>query len=254
VFERRRNGQSQGRLPFPELTANAWLRYDSVCRALRTARPISILEIGAGRGALGAWLARRHEYTGVEPDGDSRAAARARLAAVGRGRIVNELSDIDEQYDLVCAFEVLEHIDDDLKALRQWLDHVRPGGSLVLSVPAHQSRFGASDELAGHYRRYERSGLANRLDEAGFRDIEIWSHGAGLGYALETIRNLLAKQFRRDGSLEERTSASGRYFQPTGSITASACAVVAGPFRLVQRPFADTDIGTGYVAFARRSR
>ena len=55
----------------------------------------------------------------------------------------------------MCAFEVLEHIDDDALALKQWREYLRPSGWLLLSVPAHQDQYGAADELVGHYRRYD---------------------------------------------------------------------------------------------------
>jgi SAM-dependent methyltransferase len=236
----------------PQLTANAWLRFDSIRRAVREARPTSVLEIGAGQGALGVWLARRYTYTGIEPDATSRAAAVRRLATVDTSRIVSDMEELaDERFDVVCAFEVLEHIDDDLAALRRWREVTSPAGTLVLSVPAHQKRFGPSDELAGHYRRYERRELEARLREAGFVNVDIRSHGFGLGYALERARNAFARRAPREGSLEERTSASGRYFQPRRPVTVVACALMAAPSRLLQAPFAQTDVGTGYVARAR---
>ncbi len=239
----------------PQLTANAWLRFDSIRRALRRSQPKTVLEIGAGRGALGSWLARRYDYTGVEPDPTSRAVAAARLEEVGRGRMVDDLEQLDgEQYDFACAFEVLEHMEDDVKALEQWRELVRPGGSLVLSVPAHPRLYGPWDELAGHYRRYRRAELEERLERAGFDVVELRSQGAGLGYALELLRHAVARRARRSGTFEDRTSASGRRLQPKSTLSTTALALIAAPFRLVQLPFAHTDIGTGYVVAARRSR
>lgn len=242
----------------PTLTTNAWLRFDSIRRDLRTAKPTTVLEVGAGEGGLGSWLASHFTYTGVEPDACSRAAASARLTP-GHGRIVERLVDVgDQQFDAVCAFEVLEHIGEDQKALEQWREYLRPSGWLLLSVPAHQDDYGAADELVGHYRRYEQSTLTDVLDHAGFDVVRLSSYGAGLGQVLQRARNTVAKrvaakQVTDTDTPEERSSGSGRFMQPRQKVAAIAFATIAAPGRLLQRPFAATNIGTGYVVLARRS-
>jgi SAM-dependent methyltransferase len=238
----------------PVLTTNAWLRFDGIRHGLGIAQPTTVLEIGAGEGALGAWLAPQYDYTGVELDAVSRATARERLARAGRGQIVEQLSDVgDRRYDLVCAFEVLEHIKDDGEALEQWREYVRPGGWLLLSVPAHQAQYALFDELVGHYRRYDRVDFTALLEKSGFQVVRLSCHGAGLGQVLETGRNLVARRANGTGTPEERTSSSGRLMQTKGKVTEVAFATIAAPGRVVQRPFASRDIGTGYVMLARRS-
>jgi SAM-dependent methyltransferase len=238
----------------PVLTTNAWLRFDGIRHGLGIAQPTTVLEIGAGEGALGAWLAPQYDYTGVELDAVSRATASERLARVGRGQIVEQLSDVgDRRYDLVCAFEVLEHIKDDGEALEQWREYVRPGGWLLLSVPAHQAQYGLFDELVGHYRRYDETSFTVLLEKSGFRVVRLSCHGAGLGQVLETGRNLVARRAKGTGTPEERTSSSGRLMQTKGKVSEVAFATIAAPGRVVQRPFASRDIGTGYVVLARRS-
>ena len=247
--------RSRGISQLPVLSTNAWLRFDAIRRGLRTARPNDVLEMGTGEGGLGAWLAAHYAYTGIEPDARSREVAQARLADVGRGRVVEGLGALgDQRFDLVCAFEVLEHIEDDVAALEQWRDCLQPEGWLLLSVPAHADQFGASDELVGHFRRYERADLTNRLEKTGHRVIRLSSYGAGLGSVLHHGRNMLARRGSAGPTAAERTSASGRYFQPHARLAALTCATVAAPFRLVQMPFAAGDIGTGYVVLARRSK
>ena len=243
----------------PTLTTNAWLRFDSIRKSLHIAQPSTVLEIGAGEGGLGTWLSRHYTYTGVELDDQSRAAATARIAANGHGEIEARLADVTRRdFDVVCAFEVLEHIADDQAALREWREYLRPAGWLLLSVPAHQEDFGAADELVGHYRRYERDMLSRRLTDAGFEVVRFNSYGAGLGHALQQVRNrlarrVLARRGEEGDTPEERTSGSGRLFQPSGVVTAVACATVAAPARLAQAPFAGGELGTGYVVLARRT-
>src|SRR3954470_10803721 len=96
------------------LTIRAWLRWDVVSR-LMPSEVRSVLEIGAGLGSTGAMLAARYDYTGLEPDTVAQAEASRRT----RGRVLNERAeDHAGSYDVVCAFEVLEHIEDDVEALR----------------------------------------------------------------------------------------------------------------------------------------
>ena len=125
------------------LAPNAWLRYDVVERML-PAGVTDVLEIGCGQGSVGARLAQRYRYLGLEPDRASWELARQRLRAVGRGEVRNITSgDLGtERFDLVCAFEVLEHLEDDAAAVKQWAARLRARGWLLLSIPALQRRFG----------------------------------------------------------------------------------------------------------------
>lgn len=233
----------------PPLPLNAWLRYDVIARMLDRLGPVrSILEIGAGQGAVGARLAKRGRYVGVEPDPTSRATAQARLP-----HVVASLDDVEGEFDLVCAFEVLEHIEDDRGALGLWASRVAPGGALMLSVPGFQARYAAFDELVGHFRRYEPDDLAKLLLDAGLARPEVVAYGGPLGYALEAARNAVGRRrlARTSDDFAGRTSGSGRLLQPPDALGA-VTAAVAAPFRLMQRPM--TSRGTGLVAVARRER
>jgi glycosyltransferase involved in cell wall biosynthesis len=235
------------------LTPNAWLRYDVLTRIL-PAGVRDVLEVGCGQGALGVRLAQRYQYLGLEPDQVSWDIAQQRISAAGRGEVrnmrVEELGP--EQFDLVCAFEVLEHIEDDAAAVRQWISRLRPGGWLVMSVPAHQGRYGPADEMAGHFRRYDPEAMTALLASCGLTDIEVRQYGFPLGYPLEAARNLIARRrltAAPGASLAERTAASGRFLQPAGRGRGAATRYGTAPFRLLQRGFTGT--GTGLVVRAR---
>ena len=72
-------------------------------------------------------------------------------------------------FDLVGAFDVLEHIDDDEAVIRQMHDALRNGGKVVLTVPQHPFLWSAQDEAAHHVRRYTRGELEQKLQRNGFR-------------------------------------------------------------------------------------
>jgi SAM-dependent methyltransferase len=242
----------------PPLPLNAWLRYDLIRRSLlEHARDAhTMLEIGAGNGAIGARLARTYDYTGLEPDPAAFVKAEVRIRPNSSAQIMCADSfalDPSKSFDVVCSFEVLEHLEDDRSALDHWRTKVRPGGWLVLSVPARPTRFGRHDCVVGHYRRYDAGGLERLLRDCGFDDVRVRTCGFPLGYALEAARNVVARAARGRGgrSMQEQTAASGRWLQPPEAI-GWLTAAVAAPFRLVQRPFAGTRFGTGLVAVARR--
>lgn len=238
----------------PPLTPGAWLRYDILMRIWPTdAR--RVLEMGCGQGALGTRLAARYDYVGLEPDPLSAAMARSRLERLGRGEIRqadDTALDPADKYDVLCAFEVIEHLRDDRAALQRWVRHLRPGGTLLLSTPADPARFGPADEAVGHFRRYEPAELAELLRGLELEQVRVLRYGAPLGYALEAARNASARRSAAEAgsSREERTASSGRWYQPPAAV---GLAIQAGtlPFRLLQRGLPDR--GVNLIASARRS-
>jgi SAM-dependent methyltransferase len=237
------------------LAPHAWLRYDVVKRTM-PAGVGSVLEIGCGRGGFGARLAQRYDYLGIEPDVASYAVARERMSAVRAGEVRNIASGTlgDETFDLVCAFEVLEHIEDDATAMKEWASRVRPGGWLMLSVPADQHRYGPWDDLAGHFRRYDPSELTKLLANCGLTETVVYRYNYPLGLLLEAVRDVLGRRLlaHASPSVDERTAASGRTIQPSGgSLVGLASRWGTAPFCMLQRLFPDK--GTGLVVLARMS-
>jgi SAM-dependent methyltransferase len=233
------------------------MRWDLVSRLL-PADAQDVLEIGCGQGGFAARLVQRYRYVGLEPDPTSHAVASARLAAAGGvGEVRNgDLSVLapDEKFDLVCAFEVLEHIEDDEKALAEWVGHLRPGGWLLISTPAFQHRMGPSDEMAGHFRRYDPPVMAQLLRGVGLEEVRVQRYGGILRYGLEAIRNFvvrrqLAADAQGDTSMKARTASSGRQLQPSSPLQGAAIQVGTAPFRLLDRAFPGR--GPSLVALAR---
>jgi SAM-dependent methyltransferase len=237
------------------LSPSARLRCDVISRLLAEMPDArSFLEVGCGQGALATLLARRYEYVGYEPDRASFGIARERLVRRGLGSVVNAAvpETVNRTFDVVGAFEVLEHQQDDLASLAAWVRWVRPGGFLMLSVPAHPHRFGAADRRVGHFRRYTRSRLVQLLTSVGLVSPRLDIYGFPLGYVLEWARNAVAaRQAVLAAPLMERSAASGRWLQP-GERVAPMIWLATLPFQVAQRPFAAGNLGTGFVVRAQR--
>jgi glycosyltransferase involved in cell wall biosynthesis/SAM-dependent methyltransferase len=244
--------RANGTPAMPPLAPRAALRWQLVRERLAELAPETVLEMGAGQGSVGARLASTSTYVGVEPDERSRATAAGRLPAGARLLAdVDELHD-DEVFDLLCAFEVLEHIRDDRDALDRWVRHVRPGGHVLVSVPAEPDRWGPHDELVGHLRRYTGADLAALFESVGLDVVAVEHYGFPVAYPLEAGRNIVARRRlarQAPGDAATRTAGSGRHLQPppwAGGFIWWAMA----PFRVVQRRFPDR--GPGLVGVARR--
>lgn len=239
--------------PDPPLAPRARLRWSVVRRTVEGLAPSSILELGCGLGAVGVRLARMAQYTAAEPDDRCWSTAHERIAPLGGEVIHGDHREVGtcREFDLVCAFEVLEHIDDDAGALAEWMPFVRPGGHMLLSVPADPAKFGPYDAMVGHFRRYTAEQLAQRLTEAGAVDVTVRHYGWPLADMLEVVRNRLAtRRGEASETAEERTSASGRTFQPRTVIAGAVINLGVAPFAVLQN--LRSGHGTGLIAVARR--
>lgn len=84
----------------------------------------------------------------------------------------------NEEFDVVIASDVIEHIKDDVKAIQGLWSYVKPGGMLLITVPAHSYLYGKRDEMWGHFRRYDQQVLLERIDNAISLVTRSVKHGA----------------------------------------------------------------------------
>lgn len=106
-------------------------------------------------------------------------------------------------FDVVGMFDVIEHLADDVAALRGAGGLLGPRGKLFLTVPAHMSLWSYADQFAGHYRRYSRSELAKKLDTAGF-EVEYLTYYMGAIWPIMWLSRRLAPWMRRKREKQPR--------------------------------------------------
>lgn len=134
--------------------------------------PENLLEVGCGTGFVLAHIAK--SLPGIDLVG---AEAYPSALEYAKERVQDaELVQLDiyrlpysEEFKIVGAFDVLEHMSDDMSALRQIYGATQKGGGVILTVPQHPWLWSALDDMAGHKRRYTRQGLKNKVEAAGFK-------------------------------------------------------------------------------------
>jgi SAM-dependent methyltransferase len=187
---------------------------------------------------------------------------------LGEARGLSVLSHLPadtELFDYLMSFEVLEHLEDDSAALRAWSAYLKPGGTLLLSVPARMKMWSASDIWAGHFRRYELDELRNKVRHSGFEVDRIVTYGWPLSNCIEPIRAAVhrrrlqsAGELNRDPGAEKRirTENSGvardvevRLYPLYSRWAGRACLRFFGVF---QRLFFNRDWGTGHIVVGRK--
>ena len=237
------------------------LRRDRVLRHLRGAAPCRVLDIGCGPGALISELAGRG-YDAYGVDGSPTALSLGSHLQRRSPRMILRAM-LDEQwkgtFDLLMSFEVIEHLEDDVGAMREWRQYLKPGGKMILSTPAHPDRWNAADEWAGHVRRYERSQLVRAVEAAGFQVESVECYGFPLANVMELLRaraygKKLATQ-KAQLSTEALTGESGsdrsvdtRYWPLYSGFLGRA---IMRTFCLIQRPFLKTALGNGFLVVAK---
>ena len=172
-------------------------------------------------------------------------------------QVVDDLNVIHgKKFQYIIATEVIEHIENDQETLCFWATFLNHHGKILLTVPAHQKKFGLDDLQVGHLRRYEKKQLYDLLKECGFGNIIILNYGFPLGNITRLLHNrLLKNQSRDDFPLDavERSMFSGRN-RPSNILKYSFLfkKPLLWPFFLLQRLTWYFDWGDGYVVTAEK--
>jgi SAM-dependent methyltransferase len=165
-------------------------------RAVRLPAKARILEVGCGTGHNLAMLKKFGSVEASELDRSARAVANKRLRGKVKEAKLPDLSMFERNsYDLVALLDVLEHVPDDLASLRAIHRRLRPGGKLLLTVPANPWMWSAHDTAHHHFRRYTKGSLEELFLRSGL-EVELLSYFNTLLYPLVAAARLVGKVTR----------------------------------------------------------
>lgn len=129
-----------------------------------------ILEIGCGTGHNLPMLARFGDVDAIEIDAAARELASERLGKPVSDAPLPELPGVERgHYDLIAVLDVIEHIGDDVGALKAMASCLKPGGHILIAVPAHPWMWSAHDVVNHHQRRYTKASLDKAIRDAGLK-------------------------------------------------------------------------------------
>ncbi len=237
------------------------LRKMLILRLLRgeSLRGKDSLEIGYGGGDLLLTCARLglgvHGYDFSELARQEASARIAQSGVAGIQLFTAPEAAYGREYDYLLACEVLEHIHDDGAALRRWHAALRPGGRLILSVPAHAGHWNHNDVYAGHLRRYEREDLRALLVACGYRPLRLWSYPFPACLLLDLLLDRAARRLLRRARAADqaaRTRASGVARQEGALLRRLSNPFVLAPAHWLQQLFLERDLASGYLVLAAR--
>ncbi|HEX8482536.1 MAG TPA: class I SAM-dependent methyltransferase [Allosphingosinicella sp.] len=159
-----------------------------------------ILEIGCGTGHNLVMLKRFGAVDAIEIDPAARAIAGKRLGRAVMEAPLPALTGVEERaYDLVAILDVLEHVEEDREALESIARRLRPGGRILIAVPAHPWMWSAHDVVNHHKRRYTRKTLRAVIAEAGLK-LEMMSFFNSLLFPLAATARMAGKVRRKEDS------------------------------------------------------
>lgn len=130
---------------------------------------LEILDVGCGTGLMLQELRPLGNATGIDISDEALQFCRKRGLDNVRNADVLDLPFDADRFDFVTAMDIVEHIDDDVSALRQCRRVLKPGGRLFIFTPAHQWLWSLQDEVSHHKRRYIARTLSNAVTEAGLQ-------------------------------------------------------------------------------------
>lgn len=139
-----------------------------ICRQKESAR---ILEIGCGTGGNLKLLSQYGKVKALELDDYARAQTTTLPdVEVLKGWLPDGMDAVEhETFDLICMFDVLEHVQDDDASLAEVRNFLKPNAKLFITVPAYQWMFSVHDARLGHFRRYNKTQLCKQCLRAGYK-------------------------------------------------------------------------------------
>jgi len=163
---------------YPEMARNEevhwwWLARRQILtrmlQRLSLPKDAAILEAGCGTGGNLEMLSHFGSLYGMELDDSARAISISRgFGKIESGRMPDEIPFHGKQFDLILLLDVLEHLDDDSGSLKGLYQRLKPGGWLLVTVPAFPFLWSQHDAAHHHKRRYRRKQLRATVEQAGY--------------------------------------------------------------------------------------
>jgi SAM-dependent methyltransferase len=171
----------------------------------------SILEIGCGTGFVLTALGKRFpnaRLAGSEVFREGLNFAANRLPGTELMQMDAREIPFTAEFDVIGAFDVIEHIEEDRDVLRQMYRAVKPGGGIIITVPQHPWLWSGVDDYSYHKRRYTRSELTDKVQQAGFRILRVTSFITLLLPVLMASRARYKRTERFDSDSEVRIGST----------------------------------------------
>jgi len=188
---------------------------DIIRRKIAGLRPMRVLEAGCGTGGNLAMLKNFGDVQAFEPDEIALGIARSRGSAEVRKGHLPDGNPFDGPFDLIALLDVVEHLDDDMGALRALDKVLAKDGRFLIAVPAYRLLWSRHDELHHHKRRYERRELLKLAERAGL-EVKYCSYFNTLLFPVLVLRRLIGRL--RSQSLGADDEMPGRVLN--GALTA----------------------------------
>ncbi len=204
-----------------------------------------ILEVGCGAGGMLGPLGRFGNVTGIDISHDYIQFCANR----GHRRVVTgsgyELPFQDNSFDMVALFDVIEHIEDDIRVLGEVRRVLKPGGRVFLSVPAYQFLFSQNDRVAHHLRRYTAGRLDSTLRCAGLKSSKLTYFNTFLFPLILPAVLVLKLKEKLFGLPKGLTNLSHQFKEPVNSIFAWIMGTERWLLRHIDLPFGHSLIAMG---------
>jgi SAM-dependent methyltransferase len=241
---------------FRHETIHWWFRWrfdliSDVLGSLRQDGPLRILDAGCGTGQMLKCLESHGDAIGIDSSPQAIGYARERgVQRLVRGSITDPPFR-DGSFDCVVALDVIEHVDDDIGILTKLHEVVKPGGYLIVTVPAFRTLWSEHDEINQHKRRYRAGQLRRLVEEAGF-DLQRVSYCNTALFlpvlAMRKAKNLLRSVRRVRG--DARKTLRSDLDEYPAPINAALYWLMRGETRLMRH--VDLPFGVSILAVARR--
>lgn len=153
-----------------------------------------VLDVGCGTGFLMKMLSEKLEVYGIDPSSEAIKLAQSKGLKSAIQASIEKIPFPDNYFGVVFCVDVLEHVKNDVKALKEMYRVLKPGGIAILNTPAYEFLWSQHDNSANHYRRYSCESLENKIKATHFKVLKL-TYINSLLFPIALIHRLSLKYF-----------------------------------------------------------